>query len=70
MKYSKWIFILTLSIVSLAFFKAESQVIISPYDPFYYNQYQPFNGPMRGPNSIEGHKYSSFYPYTYPLRPY
>lgn len=35
----------------------EQQYFYSPspyYD--YYNPYQPYNGPMRGPNSIEGHK--------------
>ena len=32
-----------------------------PYYP-YYAPYQPDNGPMRGPNSIEGHKYN---PYLY-----
>jgi hypothetical protein len=38
-------------------------VVVYP-QPYVYNFYQPDNGPMRGPNSIEGHK-SRSWPYYY-----
>ena len=40
----------------------QSQPYVQPYYP-YYSQYEPDNGPMRGPNSIEGHQYHSYRQY-------
>lgn len=71
MKYTKWIFF-SLSVMSFTFSQAQADtVIIMPNDP-YYNQYQPDNGPMRGPNSFEAHKYGQLYDFHYnnQLRPY
>lgn len=53
-----------LSLCFLAVSYLQGQVIVGPppsnYYPnnnyYIYTPYQPYNGPMRGPNSIEGHK--------------
>jgi hypothetical protein len=51
-------------------------VIITPGYPLYYDLYQPYSGPMRGPNSLEGKKQMQrelqpeFYRYPYSPNPY
>lgn len=54
----KFIVITSLSLFFIPL-HAETIYIIPPSQEYYYDEYslyQPDNGPMRGPNSIEGHK--------------
>jgi hypothetical protein len=50
---------LIFSVIFSSFFASlhANTVIISPGGPpVFYDFYQPYNGPMRGPNSLEGKK--------------
>lgn len=87
MKYLCLILIFSFSVVSAqAYLQTNRPFHSQPYGGFYnyspylypYAPYEPDNGPMRGPNSIEAHKYGYYssnrsydnsYPYT-PYQPY
>lgn len=51
--------------------QADVYVVQPPSNYYYYSEYQPDNGPMRGPNSLDWYKYHGHQrPYHYYNRPY